>query len=438
LDKGDQQMMKKLVHNKLIMGFIGFYIFALSFLPPLATATASTVDSSGFVIQADQVVGKDMTASIVFTETSGNDKVPMLRIHYREAEIYGMKLTKQLNTPQGPVSITLKAAGPVRMNGMTVDTSAISVKGACLRATETIPQAGLKDVTMLVHYMNAEGSNIDQLMLQTLEGNQGPPKPQKAQILADLALLPYTQAVKEIEQISAGKKPLICDSPQEGTAKDNPVTPDVTGGILDGKTQQGALLPGVPQENLPGKEVGKVIDGTVDQIKEPISNVIQPVTGITDPLTKPVEDAVGKTVKPINEKVVKPIKEKVIKPVNERVIKPVDEKVIKPVKKKIEPVTKPVEETVAASCKRLNDSKGVITKQLGLDLIDQALKEDKALTALCSGKASETKMLADLEDGLTDKLGLGFLFKTPGNDEQRLKKMKERLQKENNNFTFHF
>ncbi|CAH0345295.1 hypothetical protein [Bacillus sp. CECT 9360] len=384
-------MKKKLLDSKLIIAIISVHFLLLFALSPFSFAKAKTDDSGGFVIQADRVVGTNMKPSVVFTETSSRDKVPMMRIHYEEAVIYGMKLTKQLNTPQGPVSITLKADGPVRMRGMTVDTSAISLKGACLRTTETIPQAGLEDVTMLVHYMNAEGSNIEELILQTVPGNEGPAKPKKTQILVDLALLPYNQAVKEVQKMSEGKEPLVCDEPEDEGKSDtsneaaaNPVT----------DAQLEKIVP---------DEAGDVIDETVEDVKEPVEEV-------TDQITKPVQDTVKKTVKPINEKV------------------------IKPVEKKLEPITKPVQENLSASCKRLRDSGGKISKELGIDLIDEALKKDKALTELCDGNASLSKQLEKLEEGLTSKLGLDFLFKTLSNEEQRLKKMKERLEGKDDNY----
>ncbi|RFU62873.1 hypothetical protein [Peribacillus glennii] len=426
-------MMIKRLTNKLLMGIIIFHILALSLLPPFTfTEVKAAADSPGFIIQADWVVGKNMTPSIVFTETSGSDKTPMLRVHYEEAVIYGMKLTKQFSTPSGPVSLTLKADGPVRMSGMTVDTSSLSFKGACLRATENIPDAGLEDVTMVVHYMNAGGSNIEQLSLQTVDGNQGPAKPKKTQILVDLALLPYTQALKEVEKISSGKKPLVCDEP---VADEGDVKPGEPKASIPDELSREDLVPG---EEVIEDRVGKVTD-PVTKVIDPATGVIEPVTGITDPITDPVKDIV-KPVEKVIKPVTKPVK-KVLKPVTKpvkKIVKPVTKpvkEVVKPVEEKLKPVTAPVKHALSESCKRVKDTKGKITKDLGLDLIDQALKEGKTLPELCKGDASLTRALEDFEDGLTDILGLDFIFKALGQDEEaKLKRMKETLKNQKDNF----
>lgn len=393
--------MKKLLECKFIMAIISLHIFMLFLLPPMPFAKAEAADSGGFVIQADRVVGTNMNPSIVFTETSSRDKVPMMRIHYEEAVIYGMRLTKQLNTPQGPVSITLKANGPVRMRDMTVDTSAISLKGACLRTTETLPQAGLEDVTMLVHYMNADGSNIEQLMLQTVAGNEGPAKPEKTQILVDLALLPYNQAVKEVQRMSEEKAPLLCDEPED-EEKTEPSTEKAARPITGVSPEEKVLDQNAPDQIVP-EEAEEVIDETIEEVTEPVEE-------ITDQVTEPVKETVKKTVRPINEKV------------------------IKPTEKKLEPITKPVQENLSAACKGLRDSGGKVSKDLGIDLIDEALKKDKALTELCDENASLSKQLEQLEEGMIDKLGLGILFKTLSNEEQRLNRMKERLERKDENY----
>src|SRR3954469_14017860 len=95
---------------------------------------AEKTNDEGFIIEADWVVGSDMTATVVKQETSQNNGKPMLRIQYQSATIYGMKLTKQIDTPNGAVTIRLQANGPVTVKNMTVDMTAITFEGACINA----------------------------------------------------------------------------------------------------------------------------------------------------------------------------------------------------------------------------------------------------------------------------------------------------------------
>ena len=202
--------------NRIFLVVMCFQLAALSFFPFIEKANGAGNDAEGFIIQADRVVGENMKAMVVSGETSGSNAKPMLRITYDSAMIYGMRLTKQFQTSGGTVSLTMKANGPVHIKGMQVDASAISFQGACVHAAKIIPNAALEGVTMVAHAMNAANSSLDQLKLQTVNGDGGVQKPGNLEILQELGAMPFGQMKKEIEKITSGQLPLTC----EGTAEE--------------------------------------------------------------------------------------------------------------------------------------------------------------------------------------------------------------------------
>lgn len=359
---------------------------------------AEKLDTDGFIIEADRVVGSGMTASIVKQETSENDKKPMLRIQYQSATIYGMRLTKLVDSGKGPVSITLKANGPVTVKGLTVDTTAISFKGACIHASETLPELGMEDVVMVAHYMKSDNSFIEKLVLNTLSGNSGSEKPGKLKILQDLSLIPLNQLDKEIETISTGHLPLTCT--------DGSSTNQSSGAI--GKVTD------------PIQEVIDVVTKPLDPVTKPLEPILKPL----DPVTKPLEPI----LKPL-EPVVKPL-DPVLKPL-EPVTKPL-EPILKPLDSVISGTTEKVDIVVRTVCERMEDAKGVITKELALALIDDAIANKVPLNKVCQSNTSLTKELQSWEEGLLKSLGLIDLLGKVITDDPlyQLTKMREKVSKE--------
>jgi hypothetical protein len=354
-------------------------------------AKAAETATDGFIIEADRVVGSGMTADIVKQETSEKDQKPMLRFHYKSAVIYGMKLTKQLETPNGTVTISLKATGPVTVKDMTVDTTAISFKGACVNAAETVPELGMEQVVMAAHYMESEDSIIEQLVLETVTGKMGPPQPEKSKLLQDLSSLPANQLNQEIKKISEGHFPLTCADRAKGEDSSGPI-----GKVTD-----------------PLPDVIEVVTNPLDPVLEPLDPILDPL----DPVLKPLEP------------VLKPL-EPVLKPL-EPVLKPLD-----PVTKPLEPVvtgtTEKVVEVVQSACVQLKNANGVITKELALTLIDEALSKKVSLTSLCQNDGTLTKELQSWEKSLLNSLGLvDLLGKIIIQDPvQQLIKMREKVVKE--------
>ncbi|MGG1396590.1 hypothetical protein ABE288_01875 [Bacillus salipaludis] len=381
---------------------------------------AETNEADGFIIKADRVIGTGVTASIVKQETSTNDGKIMLRFHYDSATIYGMRLVKQVNSPKGPFSITLKANGPVVVKGMTIDTTAISFQGACIKASETVPKLGMENVVMVAHYMNNADSSIKKLVLNTISGQVGGTHPGKLGILQGLGKLSGQKLNQEIERISKGHLPLTCEEGAVMQGKNGKITSpvnDVGTKPLEPVTKVGDSV------TKPLDPVTKVVDSVTKPL-DPVTKVVDPVTKPLDPVTK-VVDSVTKPLDPVT-KVVDPV----TKPL-EPVVKPV-ERVVKTVEPVVTDTKKKVEETVQSVCERLDDEKGVISKELALDLIDEALKKQVALGAVCSDNASETKWLEKWNDGLLKSLGLLDLLGRIKLDDpvEQLEKMRDNVSKE--------
>ncbi|MEH7075590.1 hypothetical protein [Neobacillus drentensis] len=375
------------------------------------TVKADETSTDGFVIEADRVVGTGMTASLIKQETSTDNGKVMLRFQYKSAMIYGMKLTKQVNSPKGPVSISLKANGPVSVKNMIVDTTAISFKGACVKAAETIPELGMEDVVMVAHSMESENSIIKQLVLNTVSGQSNAPKLGKLKIIQDLSMLPVSELDKELDKIKNGHFSLTC---------------------VDGSNESDTPV-GVGKITEPIQDAVDVVTNPLKPITQPLKPILDPL----DPVTKPLEpvledlDPVTKPLEPVLENldpVTKPLK-----PVLEH-LDPVT-KPLKPVIKKIDPVligtTEKVEQVVKSVCSQLEDAKGVVTKELALSLIDEAINKNKTLSTVCQGEPLKDE-LQNLEEGLLKSLNLiGILGKVvPVDSLDQLNKMREQIAKE--------
>ena len=415
----------KIVKHRLFLIGMCIQLAALSFLPFIEKANAAGSDSDGFIIQADRVVGENMKATIVAGETSGSKAKPMLRITYDSAQIYGMRLTKQFATPGGTVSITMKASGPVHIKGMQVDASAISFQGACLHASKIIPNAALEGVTMVAHSMKAANSSLDQLQLQTVSGNGGVQKPGTLQILQELGSMPFEQMKKEIGKITSGQLPLTCEGEEESEDAVGSIT-NPADELLDDVTD--------PVDDAIGK-VTDPLDDTIEKVTDPLDDTIGKVTDPLKEATDPLKDTVEKVTTPVKDtvdKVVSPVDKtvgKVTEPVKEVVKETTDT-----VKKVTDPVTEPVKGTVDATakpaCEKLKAANGEITKELGLELIDEALAENKMLDELCPTDKTLTDQLESLTEGLLDSLGLLNLLGLKPSEEEQLKKMREAILKE--------
>ncbi|NHM31510.1 hypothetical protein [Neobacillus terrae] len=479
-------MWRQIIKNK---GFLFGICVQLLFLTAFSMGTsvkAAVQASDGFIIQADRVVGSGMSATIIRQETSSSSGKPMLRFQYKSATIYGMRLTKKIQTENGPISISLKASGPVTVKGMTVDTSAITFQGACIKALMPEPEAGMNNVVMVAHYMNSVDSNIDQLKLETVSGSVGPDKPDTVKILKELAGLPANQIDSEIKNINSSHLPLTCDDPaKEGSIGDTAkldqdlkkaidiadvITNPVQGTI-------GAITqPLVPVTDFIG-EVTKPLEpvtDTIGEVTKPLKPVTDTIGEVTKPL-KPVTDTIGEVTKPLKPvtdtigevtKPLDPVKDKVNDTVKklDPVVKPVTDKVgetaakldpvTKPISKTAEKVTLPVQETVKpvvqtttqttqkvvtttvqtaqqkidATCSQISSSGGQITKENALTLINGAIANKKTLEDMCS-TTSLKDTIKKWDDSLLKSLGLLNIFgkKLLSDPMKELEKMREQI-----------
>ena len=375
--------------RKILLIFCLLFLFFTIFYSG-EVVKAEDQSTEGFVIEADRVVGSGMTATIIKQDTAANNGKLMIRFHYKSAMIYGMKLNKQVNSPKGPVTISLKANGPVSVKNMIVDTSALSFKGACLNAAETVPEIGMEQVVMVAHSLESENSIIKQLVLNTVSGQSNATKPEKLEIIQELSALPVNQLDKELNKISSGHLPLTCE---DRSNVDKP--PDDIGKITE-----------------PVKEVINVVTNPVEPITKPLVPIVEPIEPILKPL-EPVTDPLEPVLKPV-EPVTKPLK-----PVIEKI-----DPIVSGTKEKVEQVVKSV-------CIQLEEAKGTVTKELALSLIDEAITKKQTLNSICQGD-SLTKELQSLEEDLLKSLDLvGILGKViPENPLDQLNKMREKIEKE--------
>lgn len=368
--------------KKLGISMLCIALITVVLLPHRTHVSAKQLNLEGFTIQAERVEGQNMTPGVVIRETSAKRQQPMIRFQYEKAIIYGMKLTKELQTPNGPVTIVLEAQGPVEAKKLTVDTSAFSFKGACLNTGTLIPQPALEDVTMVAHYMNAEMTNLENLSLRTVSGTNDLQKPEKLKVLQDMEKLSADKLTEEVNKMMSGNLPLTC--PKEEQKKEE-TQPSESPSVPSFNTEKPAGLSEKAKEQI--KDTSGQIHDAVDQVKAPIKDQV-------DEVTKPIKDKADQ-LKPPLQKVTSPVKQVLDQ--------------AKDALSKIDSITQTnakVSQTVSASCKKIEEAKGNITEHLLLELIQQAKTERKPLSQLCSYSPSITKELEILEKELSKTLGI--------------------------------
>jgi hypothetical protein len=398
--------------SKVFLFSICLHLILLSLSTFSGEVRAEDNGTEGFIIEADRVVGSGVTATLVSQETSANPGKPMLRFQYEFATIYGMKLTKQVKSGKGAVSITLQANGPVTVKDMTVDVTEISFNGVCLKAGDTIPELGMDNIVMVAHYMNTTDSVIKQLRLNTGNGEAGVKKPGKLKVLEDLSMIPLSQLNKEIERITSGHLPLTCEQGEESVGINTDPIKDVIEVVQN--PVDSVLDPLNPIVN-PIKQVLEPLEPVLEPLKpilkpiKPVLKPIKPVLDQLDPILKPIEPVL-KPIKPV----VEPI-EPILKPL-EPVLKPI-ESVLEPIEPILEPITEPLEPVVGSgveiaktTCEALSDAKGVITKELALELIDEAIEKKVSLSSICQGDDALVTTMLKWDEDLLSSLGISDLL----------------------------
>ena len=134
-------------------------VFGLSFtcFPHYSAADSASSSTDGFIIEADAVEGVMGVPELVNGETSTSQNKLMLRVNYTHARIIGLKLTKVLNTPSGPVTIQMKANEPVELNQMSVDATKLEFGGIYV---PKIGEIGMKNVRLVAHKQTAGTADL--------------------------------------------------------------------------------------------------------------------------------------------------------------------------------------------------------------------------------------------------------------------------------------
>ncbi|MEH7096183.1 hypothetical protein, partial [Neobacillus vireti] len=106
--------------------------------------------------------------------------------------------------------------------------------------------------------------------------------------------------------------------------------------------------------------------------------------------------------------------------------------------KPLEPVTKPLEPvakgdiSIQSVCDRLKESKGIVNKQLALELINEGLNKKLPLSKVCQNDTVLANQLQKMETGLLQSLGLFDLLGRIKLEDpvQQLTKMRDRILQE--------
>ena len=118
-------------------------------------------------------------------------------------------------------------------------------------------------------------------------------------------------------------------------------------------------------------------------------------------------------------------------------------KPVEPITKTLESLQKPlnpvvggttgtVDKALPSACVQIKDVKGVITKELALDLIDEAIEKKLTLTTVCKGDTSISTELQKWEEGMLKSLGFLNVFGKliPQDPNEQLHKIRDEIAKE--------
>ncbi|GER74220.1 hypothetical protein [Weizmannia acidilactici] len=112
-------------------------------------------------MEADHVEGLMLAPAIVTDDTMTKQNQVMLRLQYSDATIYGLKITKVLQTSEGPVTVHMNAAGPIHLKNMKVDVTKAEFSG--IYAPDKLDGIGMKDVRLVAHQQLAGIADLPNL-----------------------------------------------------------------------------------------------------------------------------------------------------------------------------------------------------------------------------------------------------------------------------------
>ncbi|MED4493911.1 hypothetical protein [Heyndrickxia coagulans] len=143
-----------------------FIAFNFCFFTNISVAESPATD--GFIIEADRVEGVMLPPEITAGDTAIKQNQVMLRLQYADVTIYGLKITKVLQTPEGPVTIHMNAPGPIQLKNMKDD--ATKVDFGSIYVPEKAGQIGMKNVRLVAHQQLADNADLPGLDLSMETG----------------------------------------------------------------------------------------------------------------------------------------------------------------------------------------------------------------------------------------------------------------------------
>ncbi len=236
--------------------FIGFI------LPPI-TAYGAEKKTNGFVIYADKIVGKTLVPELI---QNGNN--PAVRFKYESAVIYGMKLVKEVQSSNGPMTVHISAESPIHVSDMEVDASSFDFEGPCLSFGETYPEVGLTKVTLVASRMSSGTMTADGLKLTTEYGKEDIARPSPGKTLTSVPTKSSNIAEEQLNKILGGEAPFSCEGSEEEKNGDDST----------------ALLPGAEDNELE------------DVLEEEAGNITEEAANAIDKTAKTVEDTTNKVL----------------------------------------------------------------------------------------------------------------------------------------------
>jgi|GEM_PF-1450389 len=152
-------MVMQVKKTKSFLFIAAFIAFNFCFFVNLTVAESPTTD--GFIMEADHVEGLMLAPAIVTGDTMTKQNQVMLRLQYSDATIYGLKITKVLQTSEGPVTVHMNAAGPIHLKNMKVDVTKAEFSG--IYAPDKLDGIGMKDVRLVAHQQLAGIADLPNL-----------------------------------------------------------------------------------------------------------------------------------------------------------------------------------------------------------------------------------------------------------------------------------
>ncbi|MBN2910897.1 HPr family phosphocarrier protein [Polycladomyces sp. WAk] len=118
------------------------------------------------MIQAERIEAQGLIPSLTITE---NGRLAV-HLYAKKSKVYDMKLViGKKSSPSGQWGMDIQGAGPVSIQGLVVDATALGfkIKGPLLQLDKPLPAVVLYDVYLKVEQMNTDRVSMPQVNLQT-------------------------------------------------------------------------------------------------------------------------------------------------------------------------------------------------------------------------------------------------------------------------------